>query len=710
MTVSIDIDIGGTFTDCYVVYQDQAVSNKAPTTHYNLSVGFIQAIKGAAEKLGMDYEELLEETEVIRYSTTTALNALIERKGPKLGLITTAGFEDTILIGKGSQWAHGMPLAEIKNIAAIQKPQPLISRDMIVGLRERVDCFGKVIVPLKKEDVLEKVQYLVDKGCQGFVVSLLWSFLNPDHEQLVRQVIEEEYPDYYLGRMPIILSSEVSPRLGEYPRTMTTILSTYLQGSMRDHLTVLGQELRDNGYRKPMLMVHSTGGMAKISRTMAVSTYNAGPVAGLFGGIHLARQYGLENVAVTDMGGTSFDIGLVVKGGMPFYQFNPTIDRWQVNMSIVETKSIGAGGGSIGWIKPDFGTLEVGPQSAGSMPGPACYDQGGTEPTVTDADLVLGYLNPDYYLGGRMRLNREKAIQAIKNKLADPLGIGVEEAALRLCRVVDGHMGNEIFKETALKGYDPREVAIFAFGGAGGTHCCGFGRYLEAQRIFTSHLGSVFCAYGSSTMDIVHVYEASKHLIMQEPQGGAYLNDYQAFNEVVEKLRHMGLRDLEAEGFGKREIIFALELEMKYGTQLHTTRFTSPRLWLNSEEDVKEVTAAFNRAYGEMYDPIGAFPEGGMEVETIILKAIVMSTPVQFPALPLEGRDAGQALKGYRPVYWDNESGFVQTAVYDRSLLRSGNVVKGPAIIEADDSTIVIPGDYVYLLDQYLCGIIERIK
>lgn len=710
MAVSIDIDIGGTFTDCYVVYGDQFVTNKAPTTHYNLSVGFIQAIKGVADKLNLDYEELLEEAEAIRYSTTTALNSLIERKGPKLGLITTAGFEDTILIGKGSQWAHGIPLADQKNIAAIAKPEPLIPRDMTVGLRERMDCFGNIVIPLTKKDILDKVQYLVDNGCQGFVVSLLWSFGNPAHEQMVRQVIEEEYPDHYLGRMPVILSSEVSPKLGEYPRTMTAILSAYLQGSMRDHLTVLGQELRDNGYKKPMLLVHSTGGMAKISRTMAVNTCNAGPVAGLFGGIHLAKLYGLQNVAVTDMGGTSFDIGLVVKGGIPFYKFNPTIDRWQVNTSSIETKSIGAGGGSIAWIRPDFGTMEVGPRSAGSMPGPACYDRGGTEPTVTDADLVLGYLNPDYYLGGRMRLNKEKAVQAIKTKLAEPLGTSVEEAALRLCRIVDGHMGNETFKETALKGYDPREFVIFALGGAGATHCAGFGRYLDAQKIYIPTSGSVFCAFGSSAMDIVHVYEAYKHLVLQEPNEGAYLNDYQAFNEVVTRLQYASSRDLLAEGFGRQDVVYSLELEMKYGTQLHTTRFTSPKLQINSEDDVKAIISGFNSAYGELYDPIGAFPQGGMEIETFILKAAVPKRPPVLPTFAHEGTHPGAALKGYRPVYWDDNTGFQETAIYDREALRCGNVVNGPAVVEGQDCTIVVPEDYLYKVDQYLNGVMERIK
>jgi N-methylhydantoinase A len=705
MPATIDIDIGGTFTDCFMHYNNRIFTQKEPTTHYNLSVGLLNALKGVSRESGLTLNALLQETSVFRYSTTIAMNALIERKGPKLGLITTAGFEDTIYIGKGSQWAHGLTLEEQKKIVALKKPEPLIPRALTVGLRERVDCFGQVVIPLKKEEVLNKVQYLVDWGCQGFVISLLWSFMNPIHEKMVQEVIEEEYPEVYLGSFPILLSSEVSPRLGEYPRTMTAILSGYLHSAMGDHISGLGQELRDREYRKPILIVHSTGGMAKPSRTRAVDTYNAGPVAGLFGGSQVSKQYGLENVIVADMGGTSFDIGLIQGGELNYYQLDPIIDRWQVHMSRIETKSIGAGGGSIAWIRTDFEALEVGPKSAGSMPGPACYDLGGTEPTVTDADLLLGYIDPDYFVGGRRKLNKEKAYKAMA-KIADPLGISVEEAALRVKRIVDGHMGNEIFKETALRGYEPQDFVIFALGGAGPAHCCGFASHVNISKMYVFPFSSVFCAFGSSQMDIMHLYEESRHILLKEPYSESYLKDIDEFNRVVRGLQAKARTDLVAEGFGEDEIIYTLELEMRYGMQLYTTRFIVPLVLLNEQGDVTKICRAFDTAYGETYDSIGAYPEGGISVETFILKAKALSSKYEQKPFPLEGEDASEALKGKRPVMWD-EKGYYETPIYQRGLFGPGNKIQGPAIVEAKDTTIVIPPGYKYQTDEFMNGVIE---
>lgn len=708
MTKTIDIDIGGTFTDCFVVWNDQTVSGKSMTTRHNLSLGFKRALKEASGKLDLSLHEVLAGTDTLRYSTTIATNALVERKGPKLGLITTMGHEDTIYIGKGSQWAHGLTVDEQRNVAGMRKPVPLIPTEMTVGLRERVDCFGKAVIPLQREEILEKVQYLVDKGCRGFIVSLLWSFLNPTHEQMVKRIIQDEYPDVYLGNAPIMLSSEVAPKLGEYARTMTTILNGYLHAEMKEELTALAEDLRDEGFRKPVLIVHNTGGTAKTSRTTAVATHNAGPVAGLLGAAYLAKNlYDYDNVIVSDMGGTSFDIGVMARGSIRFYQFNPIIDRWQVNISMIETKAIGAGGGSIAWIHPNYKTVQIGPHSAGSMPGPAAFDLGGTQATVTDADIALGYINPDYYLGGRARLNKDRSFAAIKEHIADPLDIEVEEAALRIKRIVDGNMGNEIFKETALKGFDPREFVLFSYGGAGPTHCCGYAGYVGVKKIVTFPFASVFCAFGASTMDVMHQYEVSKHIIAFDPKSGSLLSDYDRFNGVVEELQRTAIRDMQGEGFDPGRIIFSLELEMRYGTQLNSARVPSPRVRVDSPEDVRAVLDAHTSEYKVVYGPIAAYPEGGVEIDTFVLKATVPSEKYSFPAFALEPADASAAHKAQRLVWW--EEGPRDTNIYDRNLLRAGNVVEGPAVIEAEDTTYVIPAGKIFRIDQFLNGNIEDV-
>ncbi|MFH1028278.1 MAG: hydantoinase/oxoprolinase family protein, partial [Pseudomonadota bacterium] len=398
----IDVDIGGTFTDAFITWKDVTVAAKTPTTEYNLSVGFMRAVKEAAKNLEIELTELLNHTDIIRYSTTIAMNKLLERKGPRLGLITTRGFEDTVIVGKGAQWADGLPVRERRNVARARRPDPLIPRYMTVGVRERIDSQGRVVCPLNENEVIEKISYLVDRGARGLVVSLLWSYLNPAHEIRIREIFRDLYPDCYLGSMPMVLSSEVLPQRFEYTRTLTTILNAYLHQAMWEELMGMSDELRAHGYKRSIMLVHNSGGMAEIFKTSAVQTYNGGPVAGLLGAAYLGRQMAISDLIVADMGGTSFDISLVEKGRPRTNLSQPLIDRWQVGISMLETKSIGAGGGSIAWIDETAGRrVEVGPQSAGAMPGPAAYDLGGREPTVTDADLVLGYINPDYYHGGR---------------------------------------------------------------------------------------------------------------------------------------------------------------------------------------------------------------------------------------------------------------------------------------------------------------------
>jgi N-methylhydantoinase A/oxoprolinase/acetone carboxylase beta subunit len=707
VSATIDVDIGGTFTDCYVSYEDQRVWCKTRTTTYDLSVGMNETIDEAASRLGIAIEDLLGKAEIIRYSTTLAMNRLIERKGPKLGLLITEGFEDTTLIGRASQWADGVPLKYQRNIAGVDRPEPIIPKELIVGVRERVDSLGNIVRPLDEEDLRRKVQYLVDLGVRGFVVSLLWSFRDPTHEQRIKEILEEEYHAAFLGAMPVFLSSDVAPRMYEYPRTMMTILNAYLHQSMYEELSGIGDELRDRGYRRPMMMIHNTGGMASVLRTSAVSTYNGGPVAGLMGSAYIGGLYGYSNVVATDMGGTSFDIGMVAAGSPRFYQFMPIIDRWVVDATIVDCHSIGAGGGSIARVNSLIANrVEVGPESAGSMPGPAAYNQGGTEPTVTDADVVLGYVNPNNFHGGKIALSPRRAERAIREKIAEPLGVSVEEAALMVRRIVDANMGQAIRRETVLKGFDPREFILFAFGGAGPTHCCGYARFAEMDRIVVFPFAPTFCAFGSSTMDVVHVYERSRHLHVLHPATGAYLETYDAFNETVGALEETARRDFGGEGYGVDEVSYELELDMKFGGQLNVKRVSSPLLRIGSEADVIELRKAFELEYSEAYSPLGLNPEAGIEIHNFVLRGRVPQAKPELERHAFVGEDPAAARLGERAAYWA-ALGSVDTPVYGQDMIRCGNVIPGPAIIEAEDTTIVVEPGWRYTLDEYLNGVIE---
>ena len=704
---SIDIDVGGTFTDLVLNYGGQTLIKKVPTTPYDLSVCFSRVIEEGATALGMKIEQMLPEVEMIRYSTTIALNRLIEKKGPRLALITTEGHEDVTLIGRGAQWIDGTRVQERRNLAVQQKPEPLVPRELIAGVKERIDSRGRVIRPLDEEDVRKKVRQLVNRGARGLVVSLLWGFLNPVHEKRVREIIRDEYKEFHIGYLPVVLAGQVVGKLGEYERTLAAILDAYLQRSMQIELSAMWDKLRDRGYKKPLLMIQSSGGIAEVFRTTASRTFNSGPVSGLMGAHHVAKTLGYKNVVMTDMGGTSFDVGLVVEDSVRSYDFRPIIDRWMVGITMIKTLSIGAGGGSIASINKLLqNRLQVGPRSAGSMPGPACFSLGGNEPTVTDADVVLGYLNPEYYFGGKMRLDKNRSVQAIRDKIAKPLGLSVEEAAMMIRKIVNGNMASAIMKEVHLRGYSPEDFILFVGGGAGPTHAEGF--MADIAKAVTFAFSPVFCAFGSSTMDIMHVYEVSKKLTLMEPVTQTLSTEYESFNKTVESLVEQAKRDLRGDGLDLNQVSYVLELDMLYGGQFHVKRALSPRLALHGAADVKAICDAFEKEFSEAFSPFVVNPEGGVFIESFILKAIVPVRKIQLPKMKLEGQDPSAAKKGERPAYWVGRQDFSATPVYSYEALRPGNAVEGPAIVEGEYTTLVVPPAMRFSIDERSLGILEH--
>jgi N-methylhydantoinase A/acetophenone carboxylase len=703
---SIDIDVGGTFTDLVLNFDGKALIKKTPTTPYDLSVCFSRVIEEGAGALGMKIDQLLPAIDMIRYSTTIAMNRLIEKKGPRLGLITTEGHEDVVLIGRGAQWIDGTRVQERRNLAIQKKPEPLIPRDMIVGVKERVDSRGKIIRPLDENDVREKVRYLVSRGARGFVVSLLWGFLNSAHERRVKEIIRDEYKEFHIGYLPVVLAGQVVGKLGEYERTLAAILDAYLQRSMQIELSAMWDKLRERGYKKPLLMIQSSGGIAEVFRTTACRTFNSGPVSGLMGAHHVAKSLGYQNVVMTDMGGTSFDVGLVVKDSVRSYDFRPIIDRWMVGITMIKTLSVGAGGGSIASINPLLQIqLQVGPRSAGSIPGPACFSLGGTEPTVTDADVVLGYINPAYYSGGRMKLDKNRAIATVRDKIAKPFGISVEEAAMLIRKIVNGNMASAIMKEVHLRGYSPEDFILFVGGGAGATHAEGY--KADIKKAVTFPFSPVFCAFGSSTMDIMHVYEVSKKLTLMSPGTQELTQEFAVFNRTVEELLEQARKDLVADGLNPSTASFVLELDMLYGGQFHVKRALSPRLALHSTQDVAAICEAFKKEFSEAFSPFVVNPEGGVFVDSFILKAIVPVQQIDLPKMPLEGHDPSGARKGERPAYWADAKDFRPTPVYAYEMLKPGNRLEGPAILEGEYTTVVVPPAMNFSIDERGLGILE---
>ena len=526
------------------------------------------------------------------------------------------------------------------------------------------------------------------------------------HERKIKEIIRSEYREFHIGYMPVVLAGQVSGKLGEYERTMAAILDAYLQRSMQIELSTCWDKLRERGYTRSLSMIQSSGGIAEVFKTAASRTFNSGPVSGLMGAHHVAKLLGVQNVVMADMGGTSFDVGLVVKDSVRSYDFRPIIDRWMVGITMIKTLSIGAGGGSIAYLNKLLNSqLQVGPRSAGSMPGPVCFNRGGTEPTVTDADVVLGYINPSYYYGGKLALNKEKSIQSIRDKIAKPLGLSVEEAAVIIRKIVDENMSSAIMKEVHLRGYSPEEFILFAAGGAGPTHVEGFRADIPKAVIFP--FSPVFCAWGSSTMDIMHVYEHSKKLTLMEPGNHQLTNEFESFNAAVTQLIDSAKTDLAGEGLDPNSASFVLELDMLYGGQFHVKRTLSPRLFIHSQEDVAAICDAFNKEFSEAFSPFVVNPEGGIFLDTFVLKAIVATEKAQLPKLPLEGHSPAAAAKGSRPAYWPAKADYQDTPIYSFEKLRPGNVLEGPAIVEGEYTTLVVPESLRFSIDEHGLGILE---
>ncbi len=689
MRFTIDVDTGGTHTHGFIAGDGVAKTVTTPTTPHDLTVCLADCVKQAAESFGVSMKELLLNTDIIRYSTTTATNAIIQKTGSKIGLIVTRDFTDSLYAPDG------------KITEAIYD---LVQKDIITDLDEEIDAAGAIIKPLKDEEVIEKMQLLIDKGARTIVISLKNASANDDHERKARQVIKEEYPSYYLGSVRVFLSTDVSDQPGDYYRTASTLINAYVHDILVKYLYKAEDDLRNNTYQHPLMICNSRGGAARVAMTKAIDTYNSGPVAGMCAARNLGRLYGYDNVVTTDIGGTSEDVGLI-RDGAYIYESLPRISGVTVNIPMIDVYSVGLAGGSI--ISLDgSGKIKVGPRSAGARPGPACFNLGGLEPAVTDANVVLGLIDPDYFLGGRMKLVRTKAETAIQNRIAKKLNVSVPEAAYMIREATTVAMQDTVRTYLADKGVDPDNLTKYIsiiFGGAGATHCCGVNQGLNFDNTIISPFASPFSALGSSMADLLHVY--SRYNKMELYDGKDYLNRYDEFNTMVDRMYRNALRDIKSEGYSVGDARYYLELVVEDDIG-HTCHVTMNKLELASESDVRALCSAFldvrARTTGNDY-------QGSIRLLTTQLNAVVNMPHWQFQSVALGTEDPRQAFRGEREVYWTPEEGYRKTPIYDRDRLGPGNLVRGPAVIEARDTTYVIPAGWVLNVDKYSNAILEEV-
>lgn len=675
---TIDIDTGGTFTDGFFTCEGEFKTAKVLTTPHDLTVCLANCIKEGAKLFNTSYVDMLAKSDVVRYSTTTGVNALITRTGAKIGLIVSKGYKDSLYA------------VDSKTVEPVYS---LISKELIIEVEETIDDKGNVVLPLNQEEVLSAMQFLIDMGARGIAVSLRNSHINPAHEKKLKGIIKEQYPNFYLGSVRVFLASEISDQPGDFNRTNTVVVNGYIHDVLVKYLYKAEDELRANFCTHPLMVAHSHGGVARVAKTRAIDTYSSGPGLGLIGAGSLGKLYGFSNVITVDVGGTSLDIGIIVDG-VYSSSSTPLIGGLPVSVPMITTHSAPIASGSIAKVDASK-KFTVGPKSAGARPGPVCFDLGGMEPTVTDADVVLGFIDPDYFLGGRIKLNKSKAEAAIKSKIADRLGVSVHEAAWMIREEMGKMSAKEILGFADSHGIDADGLSNFAvvvYGGAGPTHFADFIRDIRFGHSLATPYASVFSAFGASTTDLLHSY--SKFFSIKLQDGKSYFSNYEGFNRVVHDLIDSARRDIRGEGFSPELACYSLDL-MGSGS-LEGTKITTEKIRLDSVVDVKALCSKFPQK------------DGSIAISSIVLNARVPMPHLNVNTFELAGTDSRNACKGSRQVFWSPVCGHQDTPIYELELLLPGNVVTGPAIVEARDTTYVIPAEMSLHMDKYSNTIMKK--
>ncbi len=689
MTYKVGIDIGGTFTDCVIIDdKGHTTISKTLTTSDDPSQGVLDALAVACRQLGRPVEKVLGECEAFIHSCTVATNSIIERTGARTAFVTTRGHEDMLLIGKSNQKVAGLTEQEIIHTSRLTRAEPpLVPRRLVFGVNERVIWNGDVLAPLKAEELERLVAWLAAQDVESVAVCLLWSFMNPAHERQVKEALEKALPHLYCS-----ISSEISPTFGEYERATATVINAYVGPRLKRYLEKLQSRLSDAGYSRPLLAMQCEGGTtyAEDAARRAVLTIDSGPVGGVAGGKWLSNIYHEPNIICTDVGGTSFDVGLIYKGE-PQRQDEPVIAKYRFRIPKVDISSIGAGGGSIAWVDA-AGFLKVGPRSAGANPGPACYARGGREPTVTDADVVLGYLNPDYFLGGALKLDRALAEIALE-KIAKKMNMDIIGAAHAIFKIMNAQMADLIRKCSVERGFDPRGFSLIAYGGAGPTHVAFYSADVGAKSIYVLPNATVFSAFGLLTSPIMH------YAVVSRRTGSPYsAEDCRHLSEAFSSLKKSILDQFEREGILPGKVELSRSVSMRYKMQVHEieTEIKEAEITPGVLESV--IIPRFEARYSEIYGTGTEAKEAGTE----IISCRVVGRYQQFVVEPaaVVTKAAGQRRrpepKARRRAFFevDGKLAGLETEIFDGDKLAGGDFLTGPSIVERYGDAIVIPPGY----------------
>ena len=687
----LGVDVGGTHTDLVLldVETGEFAVEKVSSTPHNPAIGVLNGVNNFVAK-GTPPDEI----GFFSHGTTITTNALLEMRGAKVGLMITDGYRAVQEIQ--SQGRDGNPFDYFYD-----KPVHLAPQSMTREVPGRIDWEGAEVTPLDVDVVRTHARSLMESGANSIAICYLFSYANSGHEERSREIILEEFPDAHVS-----LSSEVLPRIREWPRLSTTLLNAYLGPVLVDYIGDLNKGLDDGGVTtQQRFLMQSNGGVMPFSAAVqggkTVYTLFSGPAAGAQAGAYLSGEDAMKGIVTLDMGGTSADIAFI-EGGEPLEVTEVTVARRPMGVPALDLTTISAGGGSIAWIDRG-GFLCVGPQSAGAAPGPACYGQGGEDPAVTDADIALGYLNPGYFLGGSQTLDKEASEKALEEKIAKPLGMSIREAAAGIRRIVDLRMADEVKVFGAKRGVDPQDFCLLPFGGAGAVHAASVAEELGMTRIFVPPRPGAFSALGLLCTDIVHDYVRSELRPME-------LVPPEHAEEVFQELEERGVTELKEEGIAPGGARFERELDVRYTGQGYELRVSLDGLGGSDGLSADDMDAARNR-FDDYHEKIHGHAAKDRSVEIVSYRVRLRVAVPKYEPVPVgdvtEAPAPAASVKGKRIVYFTADEA-TETMLYERDALPIGARIDGPAIVEQFDSTIVVPQSWVGRVDGFGNLILSR--
>jgi N-methylhydantoinase A len=678
--LKIGIDVGGTFTDFLLVEKERSEIYKVLSTPADPSIGLMNGLNEMAKTRNLSLKDFVKKVDTIVHGTTVTTNAVLTYNGAKTGLLTTKGLRDALEMRRG--------IREEQYNNRFTNVKPLVSRNLRYPIEERLDYKGDVATPLKKSDIFDAIKKFKQENVEAIAICFMNSFANKSHEEVAAKIIKTEFPNTYLT-----VSSKLLPSIRFYDRISTTVLNSYVGPILRSYLSSLTSKLNDSGFNGVLLIMQSNGGVISPEKATitAASTLLSGPAGGPVAGIAYTSIQGYNDCITIDMGGTSFDAALI-KDKKPILTTEGEINRLRLAMPMLGIVTIGAGGGSIGWID-DGDLLRMGPQSAGSKPGPACYDIGGRLPTCTDADLILGYLDKDFFAGGKIPLNYKKAEHAIEKHIAEKLNLDVVEAAAGMYQVINVNMASGVREVSLKRGYDPREFPLVVAGGAGPVHACMIAMELEIPVMIIPKESSIFCAAGMLMSDLKHDFVRTYATKMDDINA-------KTFTSLFKEMRDEAIQLLNTENIPKEKIELIFSLDLRYIKQYHEVNVI-----ISKEEadnaNIKSISKKFhpehNRLYGYSLENEGT----PIELINMRLTCIGKTDKPRFSVEKDHGIDSSNALKGRRKVYLPDKKDFENINIYDGAKLKCGNKVIGPGIIEQVNTATFVSPDYNVVCDKY---------